>query len=295
MKIAICTSFYESARPFLGAYLDGLIAEARDRDIELIAVIDNLVDSNRALERAAAAMPVRVHQCPAGSSIAEVRGSMLRASMLSSAEILVFLDADDVVEVGAIDRHVAALEEADISFGDAQPIDLAGNFVRSPMFEGARIPDRVESSVEIERRNFFGLSNTAMWRHSLSEAACRPPRGNVATDWWLFTTLLDGGRKARRADGVVVRYRMHEANLLGAFPAMSASSLLKRCRIAIAHFEGLPKTEGRKAALVELRRLESAIGENEAFWSAKARELGGGKKAWFEDVFELAEIAKARA
>jgi len=262
-----------------------LRAETAGREVGLVAAIDDLREPEGTLARSLGDLPVSVHLSAPGSTIAEVRGTMLAAGSRAEAEVLVFLDADDEIETGALGRHLGALARADISFGDARPIDEEGRPLGPTLFEGIDVPAVVSSSDPVTRRNFLGLSNTAMRRDRLTATALHPPRANDATDWWLFTTLLDAGRTARRADGVVVRYRKHGANLLGSTPATTPASLLKRCRMALAHFAALPTTDKRRAAQIELRKLEAALLHGDP-------RLGEGfpdeKSLWFEDVFAAA-------
>lgn len=288
-KIAVCTAFHELARPFLQDYIAGLLAEAKGRDLVLVAAIDNLGEPERALADMTKALPVSFHAAKPRASIAEVRAVMLDAARECGADILVFLDADDVIEAGAVDRHLAALASADISYGDAQPIDEGGRELGPRLFDGLAVPETVVSSAEIVRRNFFGLSNTAMRRAALAGAACKPPRDNDATDWWVFTTLLDNGATARRAKGVVVRYRMHGANLLGIAAAADATTLAKRCRMAARHFAALPPTPERRKASDAVSRLERALAIDPDRWVGKARDIARDRSAWFEDVFRLAD------
>ena len=208
--VAICTSIYETARPFLPAYLDGIaiLSQSLGHPVSLVLANDGFQAADQAFSGVAGAVQV-VDGRAAG--VGGVRRKMIEAARVSDCDALIFCDFDDSLLPGAI-GHLAALESADISFGDLQLIDASGNMVASSFFTGALIPDLISSPDALVDRNFLGFSNTAIRREAIRPTAANIPDSQVAADWWFFSMLLEAGARARRCPEAVAKYRQHGAN-----------------------------------------------------------------------------------
>jgi len=288
LKVAIATSFYESGRDFLADYAKAVAGAAQGRDLRIIAAVDDLRNPEATLRSALGPWPVTLVDRVDGAGIPEVRGRMLCASAVSDADMVVFIDMDDMIESGAISRHAQAIEEVDFSYGDLQPVDSKGRILGPTFFEGAKIPERVTSSDDILLRNFLGFSNTAIRPTAIDRAACDPPKHAIAVDWWVFATLADLGRKGARADGVVAKYRQHDGNTLGASASVAPEALRRRCEIVTSHLDSLTPNPRRRRAAERVARVSEALRLGKVGpASLKSVDARG---AWFEEVARLVDL-----
>jgi hypothetical protein len=290
MKIAICAALYEAGRPFLADFVEALRAAAVGHDAVFVAAVDGLENAGDALADLAKDLDIVTVDVAPGHTPAGVRGAMLTAGHATGADILAFMDMDDVMTPRALDRHLVALAGADFSYGDLDLADASGRSLGRCFFDNAAIPDRVDDVGAIRDRNFLGFSNTAVRASRISPVAMIVPEDVVAADWWFFTMLLLGGLSGRKAPGTVAKYRLHDANTLGAGVPCSASEAIGQCEAMLRHywaFSAQPvlaqRADETERLLEQLRRAPAR--EIEAYLAASRGEGG----AWFEGLGGLAE------
>lgn len=290
MKIAICAALYEAGRPFLAPFVEALRAATAGRDVVFVAAVDGLRDAKEALAELAGQLDIIIADVPAGHTLAGVRRAMLAAGQASGADVLVFIDMDDLIAPGALDRHLGALEEADFSYGDMDLIDDAGHGLERRFFDNAGIPDRVDDVITIRDRNFLGFSNTAVRANRLSPDALIVPEDVVAADWWFFTMLVLAGLRGKKTAGTVAAYRIHDSNTLGVgapqtVPAaiIQAEAMLRHYRAFSAHpaLAGCADETGK--VLEHLRKATT----QDATVNLSVSDVDGG--AWFEGIGHMAK------
>ena len=294
MKIAICAALYEAGRPFLADFSAAVGAAAAHYDTIFVAAVDGLLDAKNALSGVAAELDTVTVDVARGHTPAGVRRAMLAAGQESGADILVFIDMDDVIAPAALDSHLDALADADISYGDLELIDAGGAALGRRFFENAGIPDKIEGVDAIRDRNFLGFSNTAVRANRIAPAALTMPDDIVAADWWFFTMLLLGGLHGKKTKEPVAAYRIHGANTLGVVGPQTAAEAIGQTEALLRHYRAFsahPELASRAAAtekiLVELRR--APVPELEAHLCASS-EIAG---AWFESIGRIANHLNA--
>lgn len=290
MKIAICAALYEAGRPFLADFVQALRAAAVGHDAIFVAAIDGLEKPSQALADLATDLEVVTVDVAPGHTPAGVRGAMLTAGHATGADILIFIDMDDMIAPRALDRHLVALAGADFSYGDLDLVDVSGRNLGRCFFDSAGIPDRVDDVAAISDRNFLGFSNTAVRASRISPVAMIVPEDIVAADWWFFTMLLLSGQSGKRAPGTVAKYRLHDANTLGAGAPRTASDAIGQSEAMLRHYRAFSahrvlaqRADKIEKVLDQLRRAPAR--ELEAHLAASRGEGG----AWFEGLGGLAE------
>jgi hypothetical protein len=273
----IATCAYESARPFVPAWIEGAITAARGRDsIEALIVIDGLESPATAFSQLSAEMTVHFVYAPIKVSIPASRYLMLKTAHASRADNIIFCDTDDVLTSSAIEQHENMLKSYDISVGDLMPISDRGDPLE-PIFFGKELPDIITVSM-LSESNVFGFSNTAVRRSVLAPLVGTAIPDVTAVDWWVFTTLIDGGARAGGDRGVVAKYRQHKENTLGALAPSSLEVAQRRLRIAAEHYRALGTTSS-------LLRAQAA--QELAVDARLVRILDNDSRitrAWFSDV-----------
>jgi hypothetical protein len=297
-RFALCTSVYETGRPFLAYWIRSAIAAAAISDsansmvkecaVSAIIAVDDLLEPEKAFASLSNAMPVVFAHAPAGTSTAGVRETMLKAVVKSDADIAVFCDMDDRLHRVAIERHADALIDADFSFGDLQPVDANGQETGDTFFANAEIPETVSEAAQLIDRNWLGFSNTAVIRSRLPETALTVPENIIAVDWWFYTQLLKAGLKGARAQGTVADYRFHGNNVLGPKNAADLSEIKHRCDIVRRHYKSLESDSAVTEKLTSVKRLIDRLQKDPHSMATAVVDARSHAKLWHEDVGLLA-------
>ena len=294
----ICTAVYEAARPFLAEWVECAMRAAVLQPVDAVVVSDGVPDIVEILEPLRRVVSVTV--IPGEGTPAEIRSLMLRAAHSRGSEILVLADCDDCLTPDAIELHTTALDSADFSYGDMEIVDKDGQFLGTNLYEGKEIPEFLNSSSDLARRNFVGFGNSAIWRENLRFEDCIFPNTVVAPDWWLFTKLLDRGLTGRKTSRAVGRYRQHGANLLGNFDGGDIRNrLIKECAVAVAHFEALSEAQSHADLVTRIRGLQNAITAGRLSCEDLRELVNTSRPAWCEAAItaadRLGEIDRGRS
>jgi hypothetical protein len=273
----IATCAYESARPFIPVWIEGVIAAARGRDeVAALVVIDGLESPDATFSALSAEMEVHFMQAPTKVSIAGVRCLMLKAAYASSADNIIFCDADDALTASAIVQHERMLDRFDISVGDLMPVSDKGRPLE-PYFFGKELPDIITGGI-LDDSNVCGFSNTAVRRCILASLTGTVMPDVTAVDWWVFSTLINGEARAGGDRGVVASYRQHPDNTLGSLAASSLDVAQRRLRIAAEHYRAI----GTRWSVMRSREAqELAVDPRLAQILDRDSRLS---RAWFSDV-----------
>lgn len=298
MKIAICAALYEAGRPFLAGFTEALCAAAAEggvaREVVFIAAVDGLLDAEEALANLAEHLDIDTVDIPAGHTPAGVRRAMLAAGQASGADVLVFIDMDDLIAPGALESHLGALREADFSYGDMDLIDVSGRGLGRRFFDGAGVPGHIDNIAAISDRNFLGFSNTAVRTSRIAPVALAVPEDVIAADWWFYTMLLLGGLSGRKTAGPVAAYRIHDANTLGAGTPRTVTGAIGQTEAMLRHYRAFSahpalgaRAEQTEQVLAKLRNApERELAEHLGVW-------GNDGGAWFEGIARIAENLSA--
>ncbi len=234
-SFTVATALYPAALIWVDAFREGLASAAKDKHVDLVVALSGIEsDQAEAVLSPLKSIMDLVFVVVDGSSAA-VRARMLTVAHECSSSIIVLADADDQMCPTALDDHAATLDEADISYGDMFVINEKGESSGRRFFDGAAIPQRVENLDPLVRRNFMGLTNTAIRRSALSTVDLAATPDVQAYDWWMFTSLLRQGAVAKQTKEAVTRYRNHASSTLGSPPNPETSKFLARCRIVADH------------------------------------------------------------
>jgi len=237
---------------------------------------------------------VHVHQALPGVTGPALRQVMLdEAARCESCDYVMFLDCDDRLRPEAPALYSEALDDADIAYGDMQLIDRDGCDIDATLFGGCIVPERLENYSELSRRNVIGLSNSAIKRNRLADTELSVPDSITAVDWWLFTTLLERGFTARRADGRVADYRQYERNTLGSKSISDLRTVRRLIDIVKQHYDALPQTDDRKQALAPILQLEAVLDHTPDRVEALLHRTDAAG-LWYEELFQIAHAVSGQ-
>jgi hypothetical protein len=280
-RALIATSVYEAARPYLDAWIDGVLAIRGGPDVSVLVTVDNLRHPESAFFRLTAALPVRFVTTDA-SSPAAVRLSMLKSIRAEDTDMVVLSDCDDVMLPQAIAVHAEALDGADFSAGDLDLIDVAGQPVTGHFFGSRNLLGIWDDWRWTLTGNPFGFTNTALAASAIPSLPGDIPSTITAVDWWLFATLLRRGCKARLVSGRVAKYRLHPTSVALRGIPENAAQFTAALSAVSAHL-GCFQDDPHAASL----RLEIERAKQMPF-GAKHVTHAGAAGLWYEAVIDVA-------
>lgn len=292
--VSVCSSFYEQGRQYLDDCVSSILAAVAKADCRahMVIAIDDLENPKDALAPYADKIEISFVPTDAGTTITGVRNALFEKLKQDTAEVAVFLDMDDVMAPDGIQLHLDALAHADISYGDMWLIASDGKALDGRLYEGIFIPDSVTCSDTLLQRNFLGLSNTAVRRTALDKLPSLVPDHLVATDWWLYTSLINAGCTARRTAAPIGAYRQHQSNVLGSNSAADLNSLAKRCKIVRDHYAALPSNDVMKNLDQNVAAVEVAIKQDPKGLTRIMEQTSKTPGAWFEEIFQIAKCLR---
>lgn len=219
------------------------------------------------------------------SQPARLRQAMLSAARNCAAEVLVFLDYDDVAFPDLVSGHLANLSDSDaeLSYCDLRLMTDEGEFLDRCLFSDSDWPDRVAEPQQLADGNFLGFSNTALRRMALRAEDCLVPEQAVACDWWLFTTLVAHGVRGQRIPEALAAYRQHPQNILGDDSSLDVYGLQRRLTAAKIHFHSFPDAAWASERLGWVEDLERALLLDRSL----VRQVRGEGK-WFSGLLSFA-------
>jgi glycosyltransferase involved in cell wall biosynthesis len=195
---------------------------------EIIVIDDGSRDGSAAIAKAFPGIRY-VAQEHQGQSAARNRGAKV-----ARGEYLAFLDADDVWVEDKLERQLSVLShnpEVDAVFGWAEPFIDRGSVGEAPpraMVAPPPMPAHLPGAMLIRRAAFMRI-------------------GGYRTDWrvaevieW-YARAVDAGLALRMLDAVVLRRRLHEANL-GRRERGSRTDYVRALRMVLARRRDRPPT-----------------------------------------------------
>jgi glycosyltransferase involved in cell wall biosynthesis len=185
---------------YLAAAIDSVLAQSRPAD-EIIAVDDGSTDDSRAI---LARYPgVRVVDQPNAGCAAARNAGAARAS----GDAIAFVDQDDIQCVERFARQIDTLE-ADPRLGFV--VCAQQNFLNETM---ARPPAWCDPRILLVPQHGFGTNTLLLRREVFSRVGLFDPEKVPIDDSDWLLRALDGGERYLHLDAVLVRRRVHDANL----------------------------------------------------------------------------------
>lgn len=291
LKIIVCSSFYEKGRKYIKDFFEGFESAALNTSalVTLNLAIDDLKSPELTLKNYREKFNIETCRSEKKLSISDTRNLMIKNALKLKGDVLIFIDMDDILLKEGINTHLEALKNSMISYGDMKIINEKKTLLNYSLFEGKNIPSRVNNYKVLLNKNFFGLSNTAL-NKSAFKYFREVPSHLKATDWWLFTTLLYKGCKAKRTKLPIGMYRQHDSNVLGFKKKIDIRNLILRCQIAENHFNALPKNDDFEIALKKVTKIKNMAIYNPRYIMEKLNNNFEHPNLWFEEIFNIYQV-----
>jgi glycosyltransferase involved in cell wall biosynthesis len=199
MRLSVVLPVFNGAS-YLVAAIDSVLAQTRPAD-ELIAVDDGSTDDSPAI--LARYPDFRVISQP-NSGCATARNA---GAALASGDLIAFVDQDDIQDVDRFARQIDALQ-ADPRLGF---VVCAQQYFLSEAME--RPPSWCDPRALAAPQHGFGTNTLTLRREVFFRVGPFDPDKVPLDDSDWLVRALDGGERYLHLDAVLVRRRIHDANL----------------------------------------------------------------------------------
>lgn len=204
------TIVYPQALPYFKDVCHSAMLQTR-RDFDFIVVNDGC--NTATLRKHLAGLNATI--LDAAGTPAQNRQQGINYARKQNYKYIFFCDADDTFSANRYERTIIEFKKskADIIVCNLNIVDKKLNPIIKNYFSIELPEDRWIDESFIMDKNIFGMSNTALRIDSINEDISIPPTPIV--DWYLFSTLINKGLKARYTSESLVNYRQHDSNMIG--------------------------------------------------------------------------------
>lgn len=223
MKIAVYTTIYPKALPFLPQFFESLLTQ--DVNFDLWVGLDDVAEIE--LAQYSVLLPkINFMQKMDQENYIQLRGRTLN-QLSQDYDILILVDSDDVITGNRFARAINALEQYDVHVCSMQVVNSEekeiGHFILGDL-------------KEIIIYNFMGLSNVAIRSSVFKKFICFPPVNCLLLDWFYALQMLEFGVSIFLDPEVGMLYRQYDDNIAKVLPPFSEFSLLKMTELVISQF-----------------------------------------------------------
>lgn len=283
MKIAVATCVYEAARPWLGDWIDGVIAAKSQfaGEVRLIIVNDGLRDADHTLSALQFAAETKIIPT-AAATIPLVRRDMCKVAASEDVNAVIFLDCDDVILPDAIKLHVDALSKADISYGNLKVLVAEHDVDTEELFFSPECIPRSVSFGGLDRGNVIGFGNSAVRKDVLANGLHGFHKDVELADWFFYRRLVQCGYVARQTAGPVARYRLLDTGLASKRPRHCDETFQRHINLLRVFLEHQPDHYRFSSVIEFLAGVQSDPGIERRLGS-----MSDKRGPWFSYLFEL--------
>ena len=153
-------------------------------------------------------------KAPDNLSIVEVRTWIIEKLIKEEYELVIFLDADDIMDSNRINKIIEEYEKTDKKYGFYY--NHLFLLKEKKDFYRGQLPNILTDIEQILNGNCLGMSHTAINLKIVKKVLKNflPPSNIIAYDWLLHSFLLLNGFKGKKVD-TITYYRIYENNIAG--------------------------------------------------------------------------------
>lgn len=256
-KTAFFTVTYPAAEPYLRDFLHSLEQQSCG-NFELVIFNDGV----RHLDLTGCRIATRI--LDVSGTPAEIRDAGLRFLKERGYELAIFGDSDDFFSQNRVEVCINLLQTNDVVVNDLDLVDEGGQPLLTGYLSQRLCGGDLVAADFIRDKNIFGLSNTAVRISRLPQV--KIPAEIVAVDWFIFSTLLEGGGTAVFSAAARTCYRQHGANTAG-LSGQGPQMLLQAVKVKTLHYASMAAagSELYRNLATAFKTLYQRLQEDEAF------------------------------
>lgn len=228
-------------------------------------------------------------KAPDNLSIVEVRTWIIEKLIKEEYELVIFLDADDIMDRNRINKIIEEYEKTDKKYGF-----YYNHFFllkEKKDFYRGQLPNILTDIEQILNGNCIGMSHTAINLKIVKKALKNflPPSNIIAYDWLLHSFLLLNGFKGKKVD-TITYYRIYENNIAGKIEN-NEKKILLGLKVKRNHYFELKKyNEIFIKKYLEILQTEEYILKNGIEKYMELLKNGKKEVYWWKNIKTLTEI-----
>jgi glycosyltransferase involved in cell wall biosynthesis len=271
--ISILLPTYNGAR-YLAEQLDSILAQTFG-DFELLIIDDGSVDATAEIADGHAQRDRRIKIIPAEGNRGQ-KQRLVELIALARAPLIAISDQDDVWQARKLERLLATMNDAALTFGRSDLIDGAGNSLNRTLLDVLRAPRRCDDKLSLLFRAQVSGHAMLVRREFLSITAFDSPEPYD----WLISLIAQFSTGIVYNDAAVVQHRLHGANAHNGGVLLRLNLLRIRPSDLTRSYQGLRAWRPRFVARLEYLAASPQVPEIErTLFQAVAHQCRG---EWLE-------------
>lgn len=271
--------------PLIEKYLEDFFLSLKKQNTEKVDYI--IVDDN--YNKKIKNFSGTILKAPDNLSIVEVRTWIIEKLIKEEYELVIFLDADDIMESNRINKIIEEYEKTDKKYGFYY--NALFLLKEKKDFYGGQLPNILTDIEQILNGNCIGMSHTAINLKIVKKALKNflPPSNIIAYDWLLHSFLLLNGFKGKKVD-TITYYRIYENNIAGKIEN-NEKKILLGLKVKRNHYSELKKyNEMFVKKYLEILQTEEYILKNGIEKYMELLKNGKKEVYWWKNIKTLTEI-----
>lgn len=228
-------------------------------------------------------------KAPDNLSIVEVRTWIIEKLIKEEYELVIFLDADDIMDSNRINKIIEEYEKTDKKYGFYY--NHLFLLKEKKDFYRGQLPNILTDIEQILNGNCLGMSHTAINLKIVKKVLKNflPPSNIIAYDWLLHSFLLLNGFKGKKVD-TITYYRIYENNIAGKIEN-NEKKILLGLKVKRNHYSELKKyNEMFVKKYLEILQTEEYILKNGIEKYMELLKNGKKEVYWWKNIKTLTEI-----
>jgi hypothetical protein len=251
-KIAFLTTIFPMDKKYLYDYF-GSLDNQSNKEFDIIVVNDGYENFE---EVKCNFSKLNIIELKFSSSISKNRECGIHYILDNHYDVVVFGDSDDYFSSNRVEKCIELLNKYEIVVNDFSLFNENG--VYSEKYISNRLVNRNRITIDmIKKKNFFGLSNTAVKAKLLQDTSFDD--GLVAVDWYLYSKLLLDNRSSVFTNETLTYYRQYSQNTVG-IGDVTKDAIKRGLEVKLMHYKLLSNSdESYNNLYSEIKKLKSQL------------------------------------
>lgn len=287
--------YYEAAEK----YKDDYFASIRDQTskaFDLLIIYDNIYPLN------ISGLNVEIYKMTISSKMtpSKIRYEGIKYAFKNGYKNLVFSDIDDYFSNNRIEITINNLERKKLVANRVEPVNYKNETIQISKNSSLIEIENLKSYKQLLDYNTHGMTHTGINIESIESIDI--PEEILATDWWIFTTLMLQGYTGKYVSDATTYYRQSEDNLVGIQKLLDENRLSLGLRVKAVHYKHMVDYCSRQnfrdaledyiARAKEIKELSAAIqdqGFRRKYIDTINREMQLIYKGWWSEILTLTQ------